>query len=148
MINIINQSYYSNKLYLIKVKQLLIKKNKNYFDFETVSNINLFIFLYLIIQYCQEKSVILISIQMIYKEQISSYFVITLKLFLLFHVYQHFFLALIYLAKVNLYHVFLAFTLTTIFVFDLKYHLDLVIYYSRSCILLFIYKQIHTIDDL
>lgn len=43
--------YYNNRLFSIKVKRLLIKKKKDYFNFRLVFNIKLTIFLYLIIKY-------------------------------------------------------------------------------------------------
>lgn len=85
---------------------------------------------------------------MIYRKKISSYLVTTLKPFvLLFDIYQYLFLAFIDLVYINLYYIFLVLTLTTIFLLDLKYYLDLIRYYAKSYILLSIYKHIYTIDD-
>lgn len=85
---------------------------------------------------------------MIYKKKISSYLVTTLKLLNLpFYIYQHLLLAFVDLAKVNLHNIFFALALTTIFLLDPKYYLDLVRYYARLYMLLSTYKHIHTFDD-
>lgn len=148
MITIISLKCCANKLFSIRVKWLLIKGKKDYFDFEPIFNTKSTILLYLIIKYCQEKNQILILIWMICKKKISSYEVTTLKLFLwLFHVYQRLALALIDLAEVNHHHVFLFFALITMFLLDPKYYLNLIRYYTRPCMLLSIYKHIHTINN-
>lgn len=147
VINIISLKYYAHKLFSIKVKQLLIKK-KDYFDFRLVFNVKSTIPSYLIIEYYQEKSQILILIEMICKKKISNYKITTLKLFvLLFHKYQRLFFTFVDLAKVNYYYVFSFFALTILFFFNLKYYLGLVRYYTRLCMLLFTYKHIYIIYD-
>lgn len=148
VINIMSLRYCGNKLFSVKVKWLLIKRKKNYFDFELVFNTKSIIPSYLIIEYSQEKNQILILIWIIYKKNINSYLIITLKPFvLLFYIYQRFFLTLVDLAKVNLHHIFPVCALTTIFFLDPKYYFDLVRYYARPCMLLSTYKHIHTVDD-
>lgn len=148
VINIMSLRCCGNTLFSIKVKWLLIKEKKDYFDFRPVFNAKSTISLHLILEYCQEKNQILILIWMIYKKKISSYLVTTLKPFvLLFHAYQRLLLAFVDLAEVNLHHVLPALALTTILLLNPKYHLDLVRYYARPYMLLSIYKHIHTIDD-
>ena len=85
---------------------------------------------------------------MIYKKKISSYLITILKPFvLLFHTYQRLLFALVDLVELNIHHVLLAPILTTILLFDPKYHLDLVRYYARPYMLLSTYKYVYTIDD-
>ena len=123
VINIMSLRYCSNQLFSIKVKWLVIKKKKDYFNFRPVFNAKSTIPLHLIFKYYQEKNQIIILIWMIYKKKINSYLVTTLKLFvLLFHAYQRLFFPLVDLAEVNLHHVFLTFDLITILLFDPKYH--------------------------
>lgn len=148
VINIMSLRYCGNRLFSIKVKWLLIKGKKDYFDFGPVFNAKSTIPSHLILKYCQEKNQILILIWMIYKKKISSYLVTTLKPFvLLFHAYQRLVIALVDIAEVNLHHVLPVLALTTILLLDPKYHLDLVKYYARPYMLLSTYKYIHTVDD-
>lgn len=51
VINIISLKCYDNRLFLIEIKWLLIKKKKNYFNFGPVFNVKSIIPLYLIIKY-------------------------------------------------------------------------------------------------
>lgn len=145
MINIMSLRYYGNRLFSIKVKWLLIKKKKNYFNFGLVFNAKSTTFPHLIIKHYQEKNQILILIWMIYKKRINSYLVTTLKPFvLLFYIYQRLFFALVELVEINFHYVYLIFVLTIILFLDLKYHLK---YYLRLCMILSIYKYIYTVDD-
>lgn len=55
MINIISLKYCGNRLFLIKIKWLLIKRKKDYFEFGLVFYTKSTIHLQLIIKYCQKK---------------------------------------------------------------------------------------------
>lgn len=123
-------------------------KKKDYFNFGSIFNAKSTTLPYLISKYYQEKNQILILIWIIYKKKINNYLVTILKLFvLLFYAYQRLFFALVDLDKVNLYHVLPTFALIFILFLNLKYHLDLIRYYARLYILLFIYKHIYTINN-
>lgn len=107
--------YCNNRLFLIKVKWLMIKRKKDCLNFGPVFNAKSTIPSHLVFKYCQKKNQILILIWIIYKKEINSYLVTILKLFIvLFYVYQHLFLAFVDLAKINFNYVFPNLTLTII----------------------------------